>query len=84
MLRKRQMSLKSVPLGTDSETTFLRKSQHGNIPIRHFEIVGEAFMCASQEADDPKNYQEAMKFPTSEEWKLAMQDEMEFMRKNQV
>jgi len=45
----------------------LRRNQHGNIPRYHFEIEGEAFICAPQEADEPKNYQEAMKFPTSEE-----------------
>ena len=42
------------------------------------------FMCAPREADEPKNYQEAMKSPTFEEWKLAMQDKIESMRKNQV
>jgi len=78
------MSLKSVQLGTDSEATFLRRSQRGNIPRRRFEIECEAFMCSPQEADDPKNYQEAMKSPTSKEWKLNMQVEMKFMRKNQV
>ena len=46
----------SVLLGTDSKATFLRRIQHGNIPRRHFEIEGEAFMCAPQEADEPKNY----------------------------
>ena len=52
-------SSRSVPLGSDSEATFLRRSQHGNIPRRHFEIDGEAFMCAPQEADELKNYQKA-------------------------
>ena len=74
----------SVPLGTDSEASILRRSQHGNIPRRRFEIKGEIFMCVAQETDEPKNYQEAMKFPTSAKCKLAMQDEMKFMRKNQV
>jgi len=68
-------SSESVPLDTNSEATFLCRSQRGNIPRRRFEIEGEAFMCAPQEADEPKNYQEAMTSPTSEEWKLAMQDE---------
>jgi len=76
-------SSESVPLGTHSEAIFLRRSQRGNIPRRHFEIEREAFMCP-QEVDEPKTYQEAMKSPTSKEWKLAMPDEMESMRKNQV
>ena len=83
----------SVPLGTDSKATFLRRSQHENIPIHRFEIEMEAFMSTPQEADEPKNYQEtdepksyqeATKSPTSEEWKFAMQDEMESMTKNQI
>ena len=37
------------------------------IPCRRFEIEGEVFMCAPQEADEPKNYQEAIKFSTSDE-----------------
>ena len=57
----------SVLLGIDFEATFLRRSQRGNIHRRRFEIEGEAFTCALQEADEPKNYQEAMQSPTSEE-----------------
>ena len=54
------------------------------VPRHRFEIEGEAFMCAPQETNEPKNYQEAMTSPTSEKWKLAMQNQMESMRKNQV
>jgi len=45
----------------------LRRSQRENIPHHRFEIEGEAFMCAPLEADEPENYQEAMKSPTSEQ-----------------
>ena len=44
----------SVPLGTDSEATFLRISQRENIPRRRFEIEGKVFMCAPQETDESK------------------------------
>jgi len=57
----------SVPLGTDSETTFLHRSQRGNIHRRQYEIKGEVFMCTLQDADELKNYQETIKSPTSEE-----------------
>jgi len=60
-------SSESILLWIDFEATFLRRSQGGNIPRRRFEIEGEAFTCALQEADEPKNYQEAMQSPTSEE-----------------
>jgi len=57
----------SVPLGTDSMATFLCRSQRENIPRCCFDIEGEAFMCAPQEADEFKNYQKAMTSPTSEQ-----------------
>jgi len=39
-------SSESVPLGTNYEDTFLRRSQRENISHRHFEIEREALMCA--------------------------------------
>jgi len=74
----------SVPLGTDSEATFFVLKPTWKYPsVVTLRLRGEVFMCASQEADETKNYQEAIKSLTSKEWKLTMQ-EMESMRKNQV
>ena len=77
-------SSRSIPLGTDSEATFLRRSQRENVPHRRFGTKGEAFMSALREVDEPKNNQEVVTSQTFEERKLVMQDEMKFMRKNQV
>ena len=74
----------SVPLDIDSQNPQVRKSQHGSVPRRRFEIEGEAFMCALQDEDEPKNYREALSYPASEKWKAAMMEEMEYMKKNQI
>ncbi|PON87593.1 hypothetical protein TorRG33x02_165860, partial [Trema orientale] len=74
----------SLPLDIRSQNPQLHKGQHGRVPRCRFEIKGEAFMCASQDKDEPKNYREALSSPASEKWKAAMIEEMESMKKNQV
>ena len=61
------LSSESIPLGTNSEATLLRRSQRENIHRCRFEVKGEAFICTPLETNKPKNYQEAMKFSTFEE-----------------
>ena len=74
----------SVPLDTSSQDLQQCKSKRVSISHRHFEIENEAFMCTSQDEDEPKSYKEALSSPTSEKWKAAMIEEMESMKKNQV
>lgn len=38
-------------------------------------------MCASQDAEEPGNYHEAISSPASNEWKITMMDEIEPMKK---
>ena len=72
----------STPLQDDPQQPQPRRSNRGNIPRRHFEIKGEAFIIASQDDDEPKTVQEALSSSISDEWMKAMNDEMESMRTN--
>ncbi|KAI9194170.1 hypothetical protein LWI28_003691 [Acer negundo] len=76
----------SVPSGSNEviETTLLdlpsRRSNHGNVPRRRFEIEGETFMVASHDADEPKNVNNDLKSPDEELWIKAMKEEMDSMK----
>jgi hypothetical protein len=74
----------STPLEKDSQEPQLRRSEHGKIPRRHFEIEGDVFMVAPQDDDEPRSYHKAIASPTSNEWMKAMNEEIESMRTNQV
>ena len=68
----------------DSQEPQSRRSQRGSIPRRRFEIEREAFMIAPCDIAKPKAVKEALASLTNNEWKVAMLDEMESMRKNHV
>ena len=74
----------SVPLDTGSQDPQQFKSKRVSIPHRHFEIEGEAFICAPLDEDEPKSYREAFSSSASEKWKTAIIEEMKSMKKNQV
>ena len=74
----------STPLEVDPQQPQPRRSNHGNVPRRRFEIEGEAFMITSQDDDEPKTVQKALSSSISDEWMKVMNDEMESMRTSQV
>ncbi|KAK9108126.1 hypothetical protein Syun_024137 [Stephania yunnanensis] len=86
-----QMPIVSHPSGSKtkdvesvSTESQIRRSNRGNIPKRHFPIENEVYMIAPQDEDEPKNIQEALTCPAKEKWKIAMEEEMESMRSNNV
>ena len=71
-------------LDSDTQGSKVRRSGHGIIPHRHFEIEGESFICDSFDLDEPASYKEALASPASHDWIVAMRDEMDSMAMNQV
>ena len=61
-----------------------RRSGRGLIPRRRFEIEGEVFMITPQDEEEPKTVHEALSCPAKKEWKKAIEEEMESMKKNKV
>ena len=57
----------SKPLDSDTQGSKVRRSEHGTIPRRHFEIEGESFICDSLDLDEPASYEEALASPASHE-----------------
>ena len=61
-----------------------RRSGRGIVPRRRFEIEGEVFMITPQDEEEPKTVHEALSCPAKKEWKKAMEEEMESIKKNKV
>ena len=49
----------SKPLDSDTQGSKVRRSGHGIIPHRHFEIEGESFICDSLDLNESASYEEA-------------------------
>ncbi|KAL0329423.1 UNVERIFIED_CONTAM: hypothetical protein Sradi_4929000 [Sesamum radiatum] len=62
----------------------MRRSKHGRIPRRRYEIICESFMCASVDIDEPTTYEEAVTSPNQNKWITAMKEEMSSMAKNNI
>ena len=56
------------------------RSNRGNIPRHHFEIKGDALLCAANEP----SYIEALSSPANGEWMDSMKDELNSMDKNSM
>jgi hypothetical protein len=74
----------SIPFDVDSQQPQPRRSLSRNLPRRHFEIEGEAFMIALHDNDEPRIVQEALSSFAKDEWIKVVNDEIESMRTNQV
>jgi len=61
-----------------------RRSEHGRVAGRYFQIEEEIFLCTPLEIDESTSFQEAVNSPSNKEWMDAMQDEMNSMIRNQV
>ena len=72
------------PMEKNLQDSQLHRSKCEAIPCRHFKIEGEACMIAQSDDAEPKTIKQTLSSPTSKEWSVAMQDEMESMRTNHV
>ena len=68
----------------DKQIAPVRRSNREGIPKKRFEIEGESFLVTPGGDDEPRSAQEALSGPTSKEWKNAMEEEMDSMKKNRV
>ena len=62
----------------------LRRMNRQSIPRSRFEIEGEAFIDTLQDEEEPRNIKEALNCHAKENWKNAMEEEMESMKINQL
>ncbi|RVW73908.1 hypothetical protein CK203_056342 [Vitis vinifera] len=61
----------------------LRKSSQQIIPQQPFEINGEVHIVIQYDDVEPKSVQEGLTCLTKDEWRKAMEEELELMIKNQ-
>uniref|UniRef100_A0A2N9IVG7 Reverse transcriptase Ty1/copia-type domain-containing protein n=1 Tax=Fagus sylvatica TaxID=28930 RepID=A0A2N9IVG7_FAGSY len=72
----------SVTLDQDFQAH--RVSNRGHISRHHFEIEGNVLLSDAKDVDEPASFSEALHSPNRDEWKIAMQEEMNSMDKNNV
>lgn len=74
----------SIPLKVYPQSPDIRKCTCGTIPLHHFKIEGESFICVFFDKDEPSFFKEAITSPASEKWMVFMRDEMSSMVENNV
>ena len=62
----------------------LRRTNRQPIPRCRFEIEGEAFIVTPKDEEEPINIKQTLNCPMKENWKNAMEEEMESMKIYQV
>ena len=67
-----------------SQTQIRRGSRVRNSPLRYEIEYRETFMVSLLNADKPNDIKEALSCPVRENWIMAMEEELESMRVNQV
>ena len=72
----------SVTLDQDSQAC--QVSNRGHISCRHFKIKGNVLLCDAKDVDESASFSEALHSPDRDEWKIAMQEKMSSMDKNNV
>jgi hypothetical protein len=72
----------SVTLDQDFQAH--RVSNRGHISRHHFEIEENVLLSDAKDVDEPASFSEALHSPNRDEWKIAMQEEMNSMDKNNV
>ena len=81
--------MKAIPMimksnTNDNESSQLGRGKRSKIPKRRFSIESEAFIIAPEDDEEPKIVKAALECPAKEKWKVALEDEMESMKVNQV
>ena len=74
------------PSGSNDEIneSELRRTNHHQIPCHRFKIEGETFIFTPQDEKEPKNIKEALNCLAKENWKKAMEEDMESMKTNHM
>ena len=67
-----------------AQTQIRRSSRVRNSPLRYEIEYRETFMTSLLDADEPKDLKEALSCLAKENWIMAMEEELESMRVNQV
>ncbi|KAK2976693.1 hypothetical protein RJ640_013949 [Escallonia rubra] len=68
------------PLG--QQASQICRGAREKVPRRRFEIDGEILMCTPTDEDEPTYVEEALSSSASNEWMIAMKDELSSMEKN--
>ena len=71
-------------IGRGDDDSQLRRSIHSKTPHKRFLIENEAYNVTPQDDDEPKTIKEALECPTKEKWKVALEEEIESIKVNQV
>ena len=73
-----------ILIGRSNDDSQLRRSIRSKTPRKHFQIENEAYIVTLQDDDEPETIKEALECPTIEKWKVALEEEIESMKVNQV
>ena len=71
----RERGRDSLARQANNEGLRIRRSEHGRIPRRYFQIEDEVFLCNPLEVDELTSFKEAIDSPNHKEWMDAMKDE---------
>ena len=73
-----------ILIGRSNDDSQLQRSICSKTPRKHFQIENEAYIATPQDDDEPETIKEALEYPTKEKWKVALEEEIESMKVNQV
>ena len=71
-------------IGRSDDDSQLRRSIRSKTPRKCFQIENEAYIVTPQDDDELETIKEAFECPTKEKWKVALEEEIESMKVNQV
>ena len=71
-------------IGRSNDDSQLRISIRSKTPRNCFQIENEAYIVTPQDDDEPETIKEALECSTKEKWKVALKEEIESMKVNQV
>ena len=71
-------------IGRSDDDSQLRRRICSKTPRKRFQIENEAYIVTPQDDDELETIKEALECPTKEKWKVALEEEIESMKVNQV
>ena len=73
-----------ILIGRSDDDSQLRRSIRSKTPRKCFQIENEAYIVTPQDDDEHETIKEALECPIKEKWKVALEEEIESMKVNQV
>ena len=73
-----------ILIGRSDDDSQLRRSFRSKTPRKRFQIENEAYIVTPQDDDELETIKETLECPTKEKWKVALEEEIESMKVNQV